>query len=440
MRTGGEGAHDNIKFTGCGSSCDLRAGERLPKQRPLGDEHPESGQEEHLVAQKFPQVEVAGSIVLQFSRNSSVTRSKDKEKQETTYDAATKKDESVDKDAEIMRLIEERRKLPKEEKHRLKELSKKKIKKKKLYQRKKRVKRHHDIERILEEFKGVRNMPRIKTAKKRVLITKIKNKECECITSRKGIADTFGEFYKRLYEDSGKNNSEQEMEDDERIPEITSEELQSAISKLKAGKSPDGNGIRAEDIKDCNDETREAMRQIFNEIIKRNNFTPEEWKKVKIKVIYKKGDVEDVSNYRPICSLPSMYMLFSTIMCGRLYPMLDQYQAEDQAGFRKTYQTTDHLATYRMLEQKMSGVGNQNVDSDGGLHEGVRLHLPQLYLGGTSILQCRACHVCLLKKSTKIRRHQCRQTKRVKFSISKKAPNRAIRCPACCSTRCCSMH
>ena len=38
----------------------------------------------------------------------------------------------------------------------------------------------------------------------------------------------------------------------------------------------------------------------------------------------------------------------------------------------------------------MSGVGNQNVDSNGGLHEGVRLHLPQLYLGGAPILQCRA--------------------------------------------------
>ena len=146
--------------------------------------------------------------------------------------------------------------------------------------------------------------------------------------------------------------TEHEMRDDKRIPEITSEELQSAISKLKAGKSPDGNGIRAEDIKDCNDETREMMRQIFNEIIKMNNITPEEWKKVKIKVIYKKGDVEDVSNYRPICSLPAMYKLFSTIMCGRLYPILHQNQAEDQAGFRKTYQTTDHLATYRMVEQK----------------------------------------------------------------------------------------
>ena len=52
VRIGGEGAHDNIKFTGCGISCDLRAGERLPKQRPLGDEHPESSPEEHLGAHK----------------------------------------------------------------------------------------------------------------------------------------------------------------------------------------------------------------------------------------------------------------------------------------------------------------------------------------------------------------------------------------------------
>ena len=350
VKTGGEeDAHYTIEYTGCSSSCDLRAGERLPKQRSLGDEHPERIPEEHLGEQMIHQVGEAGSIVLQISRSLSVFENESKELQETTSAAAKKNDQYVDKDVEILRLIEERRKMPKEERQRLKELSKEITK---CIREKKRMKRHHDIERILEEFKGVRNIPRIKSAKKRVLITKIKNKKGECITSRKGIADTFGEYYKRLYEDSGQDNSEHEKRDDKRIPEITSEKLQSAISKLKAGKSPDGNGIRAEDIKDCSDETREMMRQIFNEVIKRNNFTPEEWKKVKIKVIYKKGDVEDVSNYRPICSLPAMYKLFSTILYGRLYPMLDQNQAEDQAGFRKTYQTTDHLATYRMLEQK----------------------------------------------------------------------------------------
>ena len=125
---------------------------------------------------------------------------------------------------------------------------------------------------------------------------------------------------------------------------------QSANSKK--GNSPDSNGIRAEDIKACDDETTEMVRQIFNEIIKRNNFTSHEWKIVKNKVIHRNGDVENESNYRPICSLPALYKLCSTILYGRLYPMLDQRQAEDQAGFRKTYQTTDHLATYRLIEQK----------------------------------------------------------------------------------------
>ena len=214
------------------------------------------------------------------------------------------------------------------------------------------MKRQQDIQRIFEEFKGVRNIPGIKTAKKKVLITKIRNDRGECITSRKRIADVFGEFYKRLYEDNERDDFEHEMSDDRRIPEITTEELQNAISKLKKGKSPDSNGIRAEDIKACDDETKEMVRQLFNEIIKRNNFTPDEWKKVKIKVIHKKGDVENVSNYRPICSLPALYKLFSTILYGRLYPVLDQRQAEDQAGFRKTCQTTDHLATFRLIEQK----------------------------------------------------------------------------------------
>ena len=137
-----------------------------------------------------------------------------------------------------------------------------------------------------------------------------------------------------------------------RIPEITTEELQAAISKLKKGKSPDTDGIRAEDIKACEDETKEMVRQIFNEIIKQNEFTLEAWKKEKIQVLHKEGDVENVGNYRPICSLPALYKLFSTILCRRLYPRLDQEQAEDQAGFRGSYQTTDHLATYRMIAQK----------------------------------------------------------------------------------------
>ena len=38
-----------------------------------------------------------------------------------------------------------------------------------------------------------------------------------------------------------------------RIPEITIEELQTAINRLEKGKSADSNGIRTEDIKSCDD-------------------------------------------------------------------------------------------------------------------------------------------------------------------------------------------
>ena len=94
-----------------------------------------------------------------------------------------------------------------------------------------------------------------------------KNDKGESITSRKGSADVFGEFYKRLYKDNEKDDSEHELDDDDNhsstdahnndteetagIPEITTEELQTQSKNSKKGKSPDNKGIRAEDAKDC---------------------------------------------------------------------------------------------------------------------------------------------------------------------------------------------
>ena len=109
----------------------------------------------------------------------------------------------------------------------------------------------------------------------------------------------------------------------------------------KKEKAEDSNGIRAEDIKACDKETKEMMRQIFNEVLKQRECTPEAWRRQIIKVIYKKGDVEEAGNYRPTCTLPALYKLFSTLMYNRLYPRLDRGQPDDQGGFRRTFRTLD---------------------------------------------------------------------------------------------------
>ena len=150
----------------------------------------------HLVAE-------AGSIVLHVSNNMNEGKkdgedSEDGEEESET--GAAKETEEISRiDAEIRRLIEERRCTPKEEKQRLKEVSKCI---KKCIRDKKRVKRQQAIQRILEDFKSVSNIPGIKSAKKKVFITKIKNERGEIITSRKVIANVFGEFYKKLYDDN----------------------------------------------------------------------------------------------------------------------------------------------------------------------------------------------------------------------------------------------
>ena len=87
-------------------------------------------------------------------------------------------------------------------------------------------------------------------------------------------------------------------------------------------------------------------------MIRQNDCTPETWRKIRIKVISIKGNEEDAGNYRPICTSPALYKLFTTVLYIRLHPRLDQGQPADQGGFRRSHQTVDHVAAYRTLEQR----------------------------------------------------------------------------------------
>ena len=137
------------------------------------------------------------------------------------------------------------------------------------------------------------------------------------------------------------------------IPKFTQDEVQTANDSLKKkeGKASDNNGIRAEDTKPCDETTKEMTRQICNEVMRIT----------RISVTHKEGNVEEVGNYRPICTLPALYKLFSTLIYNRFYDRVDRAQLQDQGGFRRSHQTLDHLATYRLLEHKMPGVEYQNV-------------------------------------------------------------------------------
>ena len=78
-----------------------------------------------------------------------------------------------------------------------------------------------------------------------------------------------------------------------------------------------------------------------------------------VTVMYKKGDVTNLENYRPICGLPQLNKLSSTM----LYPTRQHSE--------KTFQTTDHFMTYRLISQKSSEWDGHVVGSD-RLQEGIQ--------------------------------------------------------------------
>ena len=137
----------------------------------------------HLVAE-------AGSIVSHVS-NSMIKVKKSDEDSEHGEEEGGRDDEISRKDAEIRRLIELRRSTPKEEKQRMKKLSKsikKCIRDRKDNKKSKKFSKTSKVSATSQESN---------LQKKKVLITKIKNERGEIITSREGIANVFGEFYKK---------------------------------------------------------------------------------------------------------------------------------------------------------------------------------------------------------------------------------------------------
>ncbi|KAE9417642.1 hypothetical protein Angca_002385, partial [Angiostrongylus cantonensis] len=76
---------------------------------------------------------------------------------------------------------------------------------------------------------------------------------------------------------------------------------------------------------------------------------PTQWKTSKTVLLFKKGDLHDIGNYRPICLLPVVYKLFTRVILNRIDGTLDEGQPCDQAGFRKGFSTMDHIHTITRL-------------------------------------------------------------------------------------------
>ena len=145
------------------------------------------------------------------------------------------------------------------------------------------------------------------------------------------------------------------------------EEVSAALHKAFLGRAAGPDGIRMEFFKgayevEATERGRVKKRYILLPVLHavlnavfESGVYPPEWSAATLSAVFKKGDPDDLNNYRGIAVGPALGKLFSMVLNSRLDVHAEMYgwRADGQAGFRKDRRTTDHVFVLRHLVDRI---------------------------------------------------------------------------------------
>ena len=140
----------------------------------------------------------------------------------------------------------------------------------------------------------------------------------------------------------------------------TTHEINKIIQSMKPKNSHGYDEISIKILKISAPFILSPLTYIFNKILFKGIF-PERLKFSEIKPLYKKGNMSDFSNYRPISLLTSFSKIIEKLIYNRLYDYFDQHKllAKEQHGFKQNAST--ETATFSLLNTIFSFLEQKKV-------------------------------------------------------------------------------
>ena len=202
------------------------------------------------------------------------------------------------------------------------------------------------------DFRGLREIGLLCKPEKRAGVTCVLDHPGQEIYDKDEIVEVFASFYDHLYASTPTNTTPASDRIVACSISFTIEELRTALKKMKNGDAKDVAGIVADMLKYGGESLHEAILNLFNDILLPDALPPVSWKRMRLTVIYKKGDCKLVQNYRPIAMIPILYKLFSRMLCNRIQDQVLKELSPDQAAYRPGFSTEDHLTTLTLLFER----------------------------------------------------------------------------------------
>lgn len=164
----------------------------------------------------------------------------------------------------------------------------------------------------------------------------------DCLSREEGRDDTTEELQRQVEE------------------EITKKEVETQIKRLKKGKAAGEDEVENEVWIHGGGIVLDRITKVINKVWRGEGF-PEGWKEGIISPIFKKGDRDNVANYRGITLLNTAYKIYAMVLENRLSQELEQKRIipETQAGFRRERSTIDNI-------QILNYVVNREIRKKGG--------------------------------------------------------------------------
>ncbi|EYC21713.1 hypothetical protein Y032_0018g3494 [Ancylostoma ceylanicum] len=184
----------------------------------------------------------------------------------------------------------------------------------------------------------------------RKMPTALVNEQGRRTTVRKEMEEICQNYFNALFA-STKSIAPPSIERIERVPEVLSAEIEKAVRQMKPGKAVGPDETRAEEIRAGGEVLAKALSIRFTKYINTGRI-PEQWKHARTVLIPKKGDREDIRNYRPITLLSHLYKIFMRVIYARMERTLDDNMPREQAGFRRRFSTIDHIFTISQLTER----------------------------------------------------------------------------------------